>query len=260
MARRSKDTPPNRFDTSDFAVGAGLTRRNISLLEEKGLLPTPTNDAERGGLRLWDTASLKRVALIGAFHRAGVELLLAGRLVDAVAEELEARYGEFPSRLEGYLERPLNPTRGKMPWGDVPDEPGEDIRDDYWLHYRLVTLTSIYQRGKAMRFDWFVEVVDREFLFVGTQGLQTLSMDGKAAEGEPLYRIRGWARGADAMTIGLAAEAGYLGDPEARERMARIEAEALAARENAVGILRINASLAIRTALDAVHDHRWGSK
>lgn len=260
MARRSKDTPPNRFDTGDFAVGAGLTRRNISLLEEKGLLPAPTNEAERGGLRLWDTISLKRVALVGAFHRAGVELLLAGRLVDAVAGELEARYGEFPSRLDEYLTRPLNTNHPHSPWGKVKGEPGEDVHDDFWLHHRLVTGTSIYQRNKAMRFDWFIEVVDREFLFLGVEGLKTVSMDGATVDAEPLYRIRGWARGADAMTVGVVEEAGNLGDPETRERLARIDAEFHDARENAVGLLRINASLAIRNALDAVHDHRWSGK
>jgi hypothetical protein len=64
-------------------------------------------------------------------------------------------------------------------------------------------------------------------------------------------------RGADARVRTLDEE-GNLNwtDPAAREKYRKIETEFLEARSNAVTMLRVNVSLAIRNALDAIHEHR----
>lgn len=259
MARPRKDTPPNRFTTAELAVGAGLTARNVSLLEAKGLLPEGEGRAGQGGVMLRDTRGLKWVAVIGAFVAGGVELLLAARLVAAFADDLEAAYGEIPSNLVTAYRKADQTERAAL---RDRDSDGEwiDIRDDFWMHHVLATCAKSYEPGKALTCDFVFEIVDRQFGFIGTKGLKTLAESGPATETYPALRIIGWDKGGAAQIAWIAEEAGNLSTPEAQRRYTEIEMEYQRARENAVGLLRINASLAIRNALDAIHAHRQGRR
>ena len=98
--------------------------------------------------------------------------------------------------------------------------------------------------------------INREYVFTALDPeLKIKFVGGKDAEA--LGRIVGLDRGSDAEVIPLGAEVDMNpADPKWQARVDEIEREFFAARENAIGIVRVNVSLAIRNAFDAIHDHR----
>lgn len=259
MARPRKDSPPDLFTAIEMAVASDITPRNFSLVADRGLAPEPARGAAggRGVARLWDSYGVSQVALMGAFHHyCRLELLLAAKLASVFEDDFSAPRGLFPSNFADYLQRPLNPNMPHAPW--KKEEGDQDIRDDFWLHHYLRTRSTIYRRGRYMRGDVFMEIVNREYVFTALDPeLKIKFVGGKDAEA--LGRIVGLARGSDsdAEVIPLTAEVDMNpADPKWQARVDEIEREFFAARENAVGIVRVNASLAIRNAFDAIHDHR----
>lgn len=266
MARPRKDSPPDLFTSTDLAVAAGLSLRNIGLLQDRALAPKPRSGSTgKGGNRFYDTAGIALVSLTGAIHACGVELLLAARLAASLDDELGARYGAFPSNLNAYLEqRKLNRNYPRYPW----EMPGEnikiagDVRDDFWLHHLLRTFSekTEYRPRETLPGDFFVEIVDRQYVFFGwNTGIKTQSpFSNEAYEMESAYRISGWERGeATVRSIAHEIPAEWADGVDAARLIGeQIEKEFDHARKNATGVLRINASLAVRNGLDAIHDHR----
>lgn len=222
MPRRPKD-PADEFSHSDLAVAVGTTKRAIQIIADNSGLP--------GDRSIRD---LKRACVIGAFVSAGVPLLVASRVVEKLLWNFDEADGEFPSRLHDF--------DSKLDWSDLPT----DLHfSDYWRHRKLVTRRDLYQPGEALKLDYRVIIADSERVFTSY---------GTSMGGDPAYagRIEGWARNSDVSFIVPTF------DPEAEwSRGAPPDDEPqLKFLRNAMGILTINTSLAIRNGLDRIARHR----
>ncbi len=256
MARPRKDSPPDRFTSADMALAGGTTPRNFSLLVDRGLAPEAVSGGGgRGAARMWNSYGVSHIALVSALHGScGLELLLAAKLAAAFEDDFSSVRGLFPSNLSDFLQRPYNPNFPHAPWQKEENE--QDIRDDFWLHHYLRTRSKVYRRARYMRGDVFMEIVNRQFVFTALDPeLRIKFVGGKDAE--PLARIVGLDRGADAEVLSLADEVDLNHrDPKWQARFDEVEREFFSARENAIGVIRVNVSLAIRNAFDAIHDYR----
>ncbi|MBI0435426.1 hypothetical protein [Roseomonas sp. KE0001] len=266
MARPRKDSPPDTFTSTELAVAGGTTPRNFALLVSKGLVPNSEIGGGYASSRAWRVSALGAIAMTGALYRGGMELLPAARLAGLVVGEFEEDRGILPTRLTDYLHKPLNPRSPYYPWGD--DEVSAEqvrflINDDFWLHHMLRTRTDIYRPRTTLVHDLHIEIVDRQYVFsrygrAGDDNVRLASGTGKYTA-YPEYRIIGWERGSDAEVRNISGEVRSLDfhrDRGTSAQMQRIEKEFIAARENAISTLSINVSLAIRNALDAIHEHR----
>lgn len=269
MARPKSNLPPDQFTLTEAAVvGAGLPHRTPALVQSKHrqLAPTPVAvRSGRGGIVFYDPFGVTHWALNGALYAVGIPLLSACRLGSLVADELGAAYAKLPSRLEDYLHKPFNQRHPNFPWPESSREKFlYEATGEFWLHHLLRTQTTIYQRGIVLRGDYCIEIVNREYVFAGFdwQGkLKTISpFGGPASDLSPEYRIVGWRRNDDPIEIRSIVEELPRGwsdsDAKALVSARTIEDEFHTARANAASLLRVNVSLAIRNAFDAIHDHR----
>lgn len=206
MARPHKNAPLNHFTSFELAISAGLSPRNFGFLADRRLAPEPTYGTPgKANARAYNTEALKRAAITGAIYGGGIDLLPAARLGALAADDLANAYYTVPSKLDVYLDRPLNPRSGEYPWENYPDDERmrADLRDDFWLHYLLRSRTSIYRPGIALACDVMVDIADRQYIYARN----TASV-----------------------------------------------------RRNAVALVRINISLAVRNALDRLYEHRLASR
>lgn len=267
MARPRKDTPPDRFTSTEMSVAAGISARNFGVLVEAGLAPEAASVTHgKQTARLWDSFGLGEVAVIGAVHACGVELMMSAKIAHLVVDEFVGPRGILPSRLQDYLNRPLNPNPGRYPWTDAEKEIELRIDDDFWLHHLLRTKTEIFASRAAINGDLVMEIVDRRYVFTDFAWTEKYKLSrvtpwGKTEAGQPdmSLEIEGWERGKEAVVKPLWEILGRLDDPDELKKAARLEKHWLEARQNAVGLLRVNVSLAIRNAFDAVHDYRISS-
>ena len=243
MARPKRDLPPDQFTATELAVAGGMSARNFVLLQDKGLAPPGEGVGGKGGGRFWRSAGVSRIAMVGAFNKAGVELLVAARLSSLIAEEFEEIYGKVFSRLDKYLLPPLNHSKGYYPWKE--EDGDHDTADDFWMHHYLLTRTNIYRKATAFKDDVKFEVVDRKYVF----------RLGALSTPEPWCRITEWEKGL-AITHTYDEAASSTDDSARIERERLIGEEYAEAHNNAVGILRVNISIAVRNAFDAIHDYR----
>jgi hypothetical protein len=268
MARPRTNLALDQFTAPEAAViGAKLPNRAGAILEKGGLSPEPFAGIKgRAGVIFYNARGLAHWALIGGLFGGGVPLLASARLGAVVADELAAAYGRLPSNLAQYLQRPLNPTPGTYPWPKTPDNNllSNDISYDFWLHHFLRIRTDIYKPGVTLRGDFFIEIADREFVFTDFDSkgkLKVLSpFRGESREVLAEYRIVGWKRGSNDVEVRYIFEevprTWVDSDPDALAKGRSVESHFHAARDNAVSVLRVNVSLAIRNALDAIHSHR----
>jgi hypothetical protein len=233
------------------------------LLSDKGLAPEPLDGGQgKAGHRSYDGVGLAHAALIGALNLAGFELLVAARLAAAFADDYRVIHGKLPSNLAVYIQAPLNPTPGRRPWTDLPDDLPIEIDHGYWLHHRLRNRSGLYQRGVALRGDFIIDIADHAFVLTEHLGFENIKVFSPVSGGLPAnpdYRIIG--RGSAARVVPVHGELDSLDfsiDPEAAEQLRRLERDYFNARENAVSRVRINLSLAIRNAFDRLQDNREG--
>lgn len=220
MPRRPKD-PADAFSYNDLAIASALTKRGVQLMAEDGLLPGD------GGIR-----DLKRMCVIGAFVLAGASLFAAGRVAQKLPWSFNEADGEIPSLLKDF-EREL----GRHAF------PSDKPIDDYWRHRAALARPDIYTPGTVFCADICFDVVEREHVFM---------RGGRFDPHDRQYqgRIEGWERGGDVTFVSLA-EA-----PE--EERPQLEKAAKARFAKAVGVLSVNASLAIRNGLDRLSEYRAG--
>lgn len=218
MARPSND-PRDFFGPTELALAAGITVRNVQFLKDNGLMPDGNG-----------VPALKRAAFIGGLLSAGLSLIEAGRAAQALSFEPRSADGEFRSGLEA-LARSL---------------PGDFIRtdveaNDYWCHRWINEAAELggvsYKRHSAKTGDVIIEIADRSRVYLGHVGFNAFELIGEISD---------WG------TAGMTCKA-WFDLPEPTEAS---EAEAKEYRENALGLSRTNVSLAIRTALDVIADHR----
>ena len=236
------------FTLDDLAAASGLTRRAVIQLAEARLLPPLLEGVPADERELAEQKRLKQVATIGAFVSAGLPLSLAGCLSEAILDEFNQYDGEAPSGL-GWMARELPREASTARPSDA----------DYWTHQALYTHRDIYTPGNATRADAVIEIADRELVFLGGRsGLTAAPPDGSDlhSDVEPIGRIEDWRRGAEPWFVSFLQLAPTAKDLiwtpaalELRERM-------IAARENAVGLVRVNVSLAIRNGLDRLAERR----
>lgn len=254
MARPSKTNPPDQFTVTEVALGAGLTPRNFAYLLDRGFGPESRQQIlGKSGHRLFDSFGLAHGALIGAIHSGGVEVLLAARLADAIAEELGGAYADLRPNLERYLDRDLNPNFPSYPWDAGPDAGlAGDVRDMFWLHHHLRVGAAAYRPGMALDNDLVLQIVDRTYVY-----LDIANPRGSQTEvPEPHYRIYGWGPSAEVRPYYYDGPDLSLKDAAAREGRRQLAETFAHAWRNATARLSINLSLAIRNALDVIHDER----
>jgi len=228
MARPRND-PQDSFRLAELAAAAGLAERNVKLLASEGLVP-PGNDIK----------ALKRAAVIGAFCDAGLPLIFAGRVADAVLLAFNQVDGEIPSGLD----RGFKPTKQER--SALPAE-----RNDYHWHH-LRSRRPNYVRG-AWKNDVLIEIIDRRYL-VWLPKDRALTFVGDYAF-DLFGLIEDWQRGAEVRVRDLA-DLQLDGTPERQAEEKGLYREVQDARDNAVSKITINASLAIRRALDRVAELR----
>jgi hypothetical protein len=263
MARPKNDSPADGFTSTEVSVSNGISARNFEMLRSRGLAPKPAvHFFNQAGSSYWNTDGFRRTAVIGAFAQCGIPLLLAAQLAEEVDHELSARYYHLPSNFEAFLEKEHNPRHPDFPWSkEFASSLGGTIYDggDFWLHTLLMT-TASYLRGSAMRSDFFVEVINRQYVFIGVvNGIATLSMSGERQNAEPAYRLLDWARNDSTAVRPIHEEFNqgwYDRGTQAAEQAKAIEEEFFAARNNAVSMIRVNIGLAIRNGFDTLHDYR----
>jgi hypothetical protein len=244
MPRPSRNPGP-RFSFAELAVAGDMTRRAVQHVIETGLLPP-------GG----DIRTLKRMATIGGFAAAGVPLLCAAKIAAAILVEFNESDGEAPSGLR-FIVRELSDD-------EVSAVRENGDANDYWYHLALYKhrkkLGLSESLGKT-RFDAFIEIIDREFVFMSAAN-NLLILDGvthRPQEAQFIGWLEGWERASDARLVPLY-EKIHIDGCATADRPDNTGAElvnaALDARLNAVGTIRVNVSLAIRQALDRVAEYR----
>ncbi|MEA2991566.1 MAG: hypothetical protein QOD40_486 [Alphaproteobacteria bacterium] len=189
--------------------------------------------------------ALHTITLAGALKGGGFSLFTAGRLAKVIPGEF--KYGELPSGLN-FIAR------------DLPHDEALALPEkvnDFHYHRALFRYPNIYPKGKALGSDAIIEIVDSRFIF--TRSIQF-----------PEPRFSGWIegldRGSQAQVIHVAEKIEAVPPPLAQwqesdietwnREIARLEAEPHEARKNAVSILTVNVSLAIRNAFDRIAEHR----
>jgi DNA-binding transcriptional MerR regulator len=241
------------FTSRELAVAADLSSRNIALLHEEGLAPTAVeSETGRGGHRLYTSVALAHAALIGALHLAGFELLVSARLAQALADDFGAMRGKLHSNMNSVARAHRALFSG---------HPEVHTDDDFWLFGQLVDRVVDYRPSHAAPGDVILEIADHHYVLTASYGPRALKVfspvlkDGMAAS--PDYRIIG--RGASVRVVSIADEIDSMDfavDPASAARYRSLQLEYLAARENAVTLVRVNVSLAIRNAFGRVHQDR----
>ena len=242
MARPRRDLPPDQFTSAEMALAGKVSLRNFGLLCDEWLFPEGEGTKGKGGSLFWRTPGLGLIAVIGAFNRAGVELVVAARLAKSISDEFELVYGRMFSRLDSYImviRSRADRCSDAFSW---LTENEEVYTDDYWLHHFLRTRTDLYRKNTAFDDDVKFEIVDRAFVF----------RRAALPKPSPWCRIVAWEKGDNIVIMHTHDEV----DPSNLEDTDRLEEEYADAYKNAVGLLKVNISLAIRNALDAVHEHR----
>ena len=103
MGRPSKSTQ-DILTSREVALAADISPRNFALLHDQGLAPRARASVSgKAGARVYDGVGLAHAALIGALHLSGLELLVAGRLAAAFADQFDLSYGKLPSNLGAYI-------------------------------------------------------------------------------------------------------------------------------------------------------------
>jgi hypothetical protein len=232
---RPRKFPADLFSYSELAIGGDMTKRDIQhLAESKEKLIPPG----RG------TPALKRVAEIGAFRAAGLTLFTAARLAKGINRyEFNQYDGEAPSGLN-FLARNLSREAIKL----LP--PQAEQTNDYHYHFALFQNPTVYPKGKALGSDAIIEVVDFRLIFHSSRQFPKPGLVGW---------IESLGRTGDARIIHISEKLGAIDDQENpgwRNENERLEADALREREDAVAKTIVNVSLAIRTALDRIAEHR----
>ena len=242
---RPPRNPGPRFSFAELAVAGDMTRRAVQHVVETGLLPS-------GG----DIRTLKRMATIGGFAAAGVPLICAAKIAAAILVEFNESDGEAPSGLR-FLVRELSDD-------EVSALQEEADANDYWYHlalYKHHQKFGLSERLGKTRFDAFIEIIDREFVFMSTANNFSIldSITQRPQEAQFIGWLEGWERASDARLVPLYEkiqidDSGTADSPD--NKAAELVNAALDARLNAVGSIKVNVSLAIRRALDRVAEYR----
>jgi hypothetical protein len=209
------------FSIADLAAAGGLPKANAQKVAEAGLLALAYGNIA--------AADLKRMAVVGAFTNAGVPLLMAGRIAEAL-EETEFANG-FPSGKNG-LDRDARRASVEYP-----------VDDELAFFAAIAPHPDIYWPHRPLANDARIEIVDGAHLFHLAGLLSFSPVVATTPDGSAAYigKIVGGRRGAPAK-IKCFFDFGASDPAIAPERLHKI-------RDRATSRLIINLSLAIRAGL-----------
>ncbi|MBF0562415.1 MAG: hypothetical protein HQL37_10415 [Alphaproteobacteria bacterium] len=232
MTSPPKNLPEDSFTGPELAMGAGITARNLALPFERGALDD--NDRKPNAARVFDERMACILFGVGALHGTGVELLLAAKISNCIIRQF--MMGE-PKQAEALI------------WiANLPPK----LKEETSVYRALAEATGMpgFMSGAGTCGDHLIEIADRQYVLStrNIEGWTTESpFDGNPLPSSPLAKIMNWQRGMDAVVKYVGHDIEYELD---------VEHEFLRARENAVGIIRLNISLAIRNGFFRILKHR----
>lgn len=222
MANVSSNTAEDRFTSTDLAIASGLSPRNVLSIQAAELLPPALSGPGPASAKLYDIAALNQATLVGALYLGGMELFPAARLGAVVAAVMADRLGGINGNIAAV-------------WTACGKPELKDTSREYWFHKELYSQglcpSNIYYPG-----DFFFELVNRSFVLLGITGEMELhcSLSTTGQRGDPFVPVPLFLHD----------------DVQALEQRAEEE------RANALAILRVNVSLAVRVGLDRLQQHR----
>jgi hypothetical protein len=223
------------FSTSEVAGAVGITSRNVMYLCALGVVPIAEGGQGKGSHRRFDCDGLGRLAVTAAFYNAGVEIYLAGKLVEQIGEQTEVQdLSNLYSLIDG-------PHSGVLSW--MSENGWAD--NVYYLHRAFRERSNSYVPRQTLPYDHLIEIFDRTFVFLS----HVPNLSRKAPplpKPTALFKISGWKKGEDSIEL-------HDGPVHRRGRLPR---EWDLALHNYKGMTRVNASLAIRDALDEIAENR----
>jgi hypothetical protein len=166
-------------------------------------------------------------------------------MANAISDDFGMVYGHIITRLDSYVREIGNRADRHSDRYSWLNENDEVHKDDFWMHHFLRTRTDIYRKDTAFSDDVRFEIADRTYVY----------RRSTFQKPEPWARVNNWEKGGDIEIVYPYDEVNYA-DPSNKEKANRLEKDYADAHLNAVGLITINISLAIRNALDAVHEHR----
>ncbi|MFV0410298.1 MAG: hypothetical protein ACK5LJ_11570 [Paracoccus sp. (in: a-proteobacteria)] len=246
---RPKHSDPELFTVGEIAHAIELSPRNMQLLGDKGLMPVAYRQAEgRDVAALHDIGAFMHLAMVAGVHKAGLPLLLAGQIGLSVPDEFSDTSLEYMSGI-GRQGRELSGLNG---WQALAGEHGDA---GFWAHHWMKrTDAARYVMGTAWDNDIVLLVADRRYALIDLHQSSNRPMiwgDFTIASGAtPVCEIEEAAGSTRAIPVFQRQE---WKTEHGQQALLNEYRDAL---RNAVGVSRANISLAIRKALDRVHDLR----
>lgn len=247
---RPKHTNPENFTSGEISHGTGISVRNLQVLRDSGLSPNAAEISQNTPSNLYDLGGLVHFSLVGALVSSGLALVHSAKLAKALR-------WEFNDFRFGYMSG-LSRNRFGNDVGYWTPETG-DYNFEFWYH-RGLRLNNIatYCEKTAWDNDILLLVADQQYALIDIHkrihsGIKTIfgnhtvetgpdpfcqivdSDDGSGPTVIPLYEREEWNNSA---------------------RQLDLLQEYRDALNNAVGVTRVNLSLAIRNSADRIHDLR----
>lgn len=237
----------------ELELAGNLPARSFEILKKSGAVPDPKRKAVRGGRPGWGADAISLFGVTGAIYDAVPSLLLAAKLAGPVISAFVEDTGRLPAQMQDLV-------RAALKAGADMSEIESD--DDYIaIRKMLAAYPEIYEPGRPHDGDMIIIIVGGRYVFVRGR-IKTMSPWDNPARPEMVWAvISGWGRGTSPDDV-LVTRFGdtiapdeFPGEKNAGRGAAK-EREAFAALDRATSRIKVNVSLAIRNALDRIHDHR----
>lgn len=245
-------TPEFRSEAVSEATGIPMT--SIEAVVRAGLSPI-AKSVGRGSARRYSSQGLAHWAVTGALCKAGAPPLVAAKIsrsfVDQYPEQHSYR-GYLNDGLDSLWHHALNEGyQIALPSPTTPDSPA----DRYSFHLAINNGYPYYKPEVPTKSDLILFIADQKYLFWSTNGKLGILTDAGSFSQVASFRIFGWERGSSAIKL-ISVDEESQGDPEAAKF---IELEFQHGLDNAIGVSRVNVSLAIRQAFKAVSvfNEKW---
>lgn len=244
---RPKHENPEHFTSGEISHGTGISVRNLQLLRDNSVAPQAVKNASGNSTSLYGLDGVIHFAMVGALHLSGMALMESAKL----AQQLKWEFNDFQF---GYMSGIGRSTFGREVDFSVPA--GGDAA--FWLHHGLHKESNRkYRSGLAWDDDIVLVVADRKFAFLDVnvrrnKAKRVFGFHIVEAGPEPFCQILENHEGAK-----IAVQPVYERDEwETSDGQLEILDEYTHALANAIGLTRVNLSLAIRNCADQIHDLR----
>jgi hypothetical protein len=240
MARPKHDDPA-KFVGSELEAATGFSKRNIQFLRDCNAGPFEGASDEVGK---YSEDQVSFLAIIAGISSAGVPILQSAAIAYAFLQDKPNHpVGRFGHTDQFTFRHPHRPMSG-MP------------KSWFEAHSIMRSGNSDYQVGQVCDTDLTILVADQTHVAEGVlvkARLKKLVPDGVNPDSPtPLGRLERGQKAAETRFIPIYDQIEF--DGGAQEASAYLEYEH--AVKTAIGLLRVNVSLAIRRAFDAIHELR----